>query len=151
MSDWYYPDGTPMSSDSRDWSSREPGGMWDREHIVTKVPGGEVSTVWLGLDHSYNDGPPLIFESMAFCDGSLNNEGDRYATREAAREGHERMVARVTAERAAWDDLCADGRVTDCARVVVDALRAHLTEQGIDYGSVGEMFAALTSRAEANA
>lgn len=25
-----------------------------------------ISTVWLGLDHQYGDGPPLIFETMAF-------------------------------------------------------------------------------------
>jgi hypothetical protein len=50
-----------------------------------------VSTVFLGLNHSFtDDGPPLIFESMSF-------EGDqeRYSTWEEAEAGHKRMVRRV--------------------------------------------------------
>ena len=30
--------------------------------------GSYLSTVWLGLDHNYVWGPPLIFETMRFCD-----------------------------------------------------------------------------------
>ena len=128
MSEWYDPDGNPLSDvEARTWSNREPGGMWDREHLSTEVEGGHVSTVWLGLDHSYDEGPPLIFETMAFCDGPLDQEQRRYQTREQARAGHAEMVELITSERAAWRDLLTDERVIDCAQVVADALRAHGT------------------------
>lgn len=51
-----------------------------------------VSTVWLGLDHSFGDGPPLIFETMIFG-GERDDYQDRYSTREEAEEGHRRALA----------------------------------------------------------
>lgn len=55
-----------------------------------------VSTVWLGLDHSFlRSGPPLIFETMVFG-GVLDDEMDRYSTLEEAQEGHARILAKVT-------------------------------------------------------
>jgi hypothetical protein len=59
----------------------------------------QVSTVWLGLDHSYGIGPPLIFETMVF--GFIDkqttrrdtvDEGERYSTVYEAEEGHARYV-----------------------------------------------------------
>lgn len=50
-----------------------------------------VSTVWLGHNHRYGDGPPLIFESMVF--GLGEELMDRYATEAEALAGHERVVA----------------------------------------------------------
>lgn len=51
-----------------------------------------VSTVFLGVDHSFCEGePPSLYETMAFNDyGSLDTEwnGERYATREEALAGH---------------------------------------------------------------
>ena len=41
-----------------------------KERIIgqTKTLYGEkLSTVWLGLDHQWGDGPPLIFETMLFA------------------------------------------------------------------------------------
>lgn len=56
-----------------------------------------VSTVWLGLDHSYFPGSdPLIFETMVF-NGPLDQEMMRYSTEEQARKGHGDMVLRVRA------------------------------------------------------
>lgn len=54
-----------------------------------------VSTVFLGLDHQWGSGPPLLFETMVFG-GPLDSEQDRYSTWEAADEGHREMVRRVT-------------------------------------------------------
>lgn len=54
----------------------------------------DVSTVFLGLNHQYGDGPPLIFESMAF--GSIDDEYmDRYATETQAMIGHRQMVSEI--------------------------------------------------------
>lgn len=50
-----------------------------------------VSTVFLGLDHQYGNGPPLLFETMIFG-GPHDQEQDRYATWEDAERGHETMV-----------------------------------------------------------
>lgn len=69
------------------------------DRIVAKTNVTEearVSTVFLGLDHSFSDGPPLVFETMVFG-GSFNDEMDRYSTWEEAEAGHARMVERVRA------------------------------------------------------
>lgn len=50
-----------------------------------------VSTVWLGLNHQYGDGPPLIFETMIFG-GENDGEQWRYATEEEAEAGHAAAV-----------------------------------------------------------
>ena len=59
-------------------------------------PVGEVriSTVFLGIDHSFGKGPPLLFESMIFG-GPLDGDQDRCSTYEAAEKMHERMMERV--------------------------------------------------------
>ncbi len=47
-----------------------------------------VSTVFIGLDHRFDDdGPPLIFETMIF-NGALDGEGQRYSTWDDAEIGH---------------------------------------------------------------
>jgi hypothetical protein len=57
---------------------------------------GTVSTVWLGLDHSFGfDGPPLIYETLVFG-GPLADEMERYTTLEQARTGHQFMLMRLT-------------------------------------------------------
>ena len=50
-----------------------------------------VSTVFLGLDHSFDDGPPLLFETMVFVNG-LSETQERYSTWSQAEEGHARHV-----------------------------------------------------------
>lgn len=54
-----------------------------------------VSTVFLGLDHQYGDGPPLLFETMVFG-GPLDHEMNRYSTWNEAEKGHQEMVERVS-------------------------------------------------------
>lgn len=51
-----------------------------------------VSTVWLGMNHNFDDvGPPLIFETMIFG-GDLADEQWRWATEAEALDGHEKVV-----------------------------------------------------------
>ncbi|HEC67152.1 MAG TPA: hypothetical protein ENI23_17885 [bacterium] len=54
--------------------------------------GGWVSTVWLGLDHQFGFGKPLIFESMIFFKSWSDLGMDRYSTRRGAFKGHRAMV-----------------------------------------------------------
>ena len=56
-----------------------------------------VSTVWLGLDHSFGDGPPLIFETMVFATDGTDIDWseqicERYSTEEEALAGHQAVV-----------------------------------------------------------
>lgn len=57
--------------------------------------GNMVSTVFLGLDHSYiGGGPPVVFETMVFTDDHSHGEDqERYCTWDEAVKGHERYVA----------------------------------------------------------
>ncbi len=50
----------------------------------------QVSTVFLGLDHSFGHGPPLLFETMVFG-GEHAQEMARYSTWEEAEKGHKEM------------------------------------------------------------
>lgn len=72
----------------------------DSENVETKIvkqtelPNGKwVSTVWLGLDHSMNGKPPLIFETMVFPKKGNYRDEDlrRYSSEEEATKGHEEM------------------------------------------------------------
>jgi hypothetical protein len=60
----------------------------------TVVGDAEVSTVFLGLDHQFGDGSPLLFETLVFG-GRLDGEMERYSTWDEAVAGHRRMVERV--------------------------------------------------------
>jgi hypothetical protein len=54
-----------------------------------------VSTVFLGMDHSFGEMPrPLLWETMAFVDGE-GEEQIRWTSREAAIEGHNHLVAKL--------------------------------------------------------
>lgn len=59
----------------------------------TETKDKKISTVWLGLDHSYGiNCKPVIFETMVFpaCDICV-----RYETLEAAIKGHENIVNEI--------------------------------------------------------
>jgi hypothetical protein len=53
-----------------------------------------VSTVFLGMDHSWGSGPPVLWETMVFG-GLLDGEQIRYTSHADAFEGHQRMCRDV--------------------------------------------------------
>jgi hypothetical protein len=53
-----------------------------------------VSTVWIGLDMSFDVGSPLIFETMIFG-GKYDQHQERYPNEEAALAGHDQALALV--------------------------------------------------------
>src|SRR3954462_13302268 len=67
-----------------DWATRAPK---YRRVLGDHVVGYWISTIWLGLDHSF--GNKRIFETMIWSpdDVTLNYQ-ERYATEVAARVGH---------------------------------------------------------------
>lgn len=66
----------------------------ERTVAKTHLPNVEVSTIFLGLDHSFGGLPPILFETMIFG-GEHDQYQDRYATWEEAEAGHLRAVALV--------------------------------------------------------
>lgn len=67
----------------------------DRRVANTEEDGWRVSTVFLGLDHQYGEGPPLVFETMVF-EGSFSDLLCwRYSTWDEAEAGHQRAVTLV--------------------------------------------------------
>lgn len=59
------------------------------------LPDGKwVSTVWLGLDHNWDGGKPLIFETMVFPshEGISDLDCKRYSTLAQAKKGHKAIV-----------------------------------------------------------
>ena len=93
MSEFYDRDGTPI--DFRAWGEKTKDRAYKRVAETTLPDGKWVSTVWLGLDHGFGSGPPLIFETMVFSskhDMGGDVDCDRYATEADAIAGHQRMV-----------------------------------------------------------
>ncbi len=67
----------------------------DRTVDRTKIGTDEVvSTVFLGLDHSFGSEVPILFETMVFG-GDLDGEEERYSTWDEAEIGHNKMVNMV--------------------------------------------------------
>ena len=75
-----------------------------------------VSTVFLGIDHGFGGGPPVLFETMVFerkltekkgfpeigigpysCHQDLDEYTERYCHLEDAREGHKKIVEQLEA------------------------------------------------------
>jgi hypothetical protein len=79
------------TDDSREWAR-----MFDKTDArrVAKdtIGEAEVSTVFLGIDHNWGGGPPLLFETMVFGDSPYELQW-RYSTWEEAEAGHARVVA----------------------------------------------------------
>lgn len=71
----------------------------ERRRVAEDFVGSvRVSTVFIGLDHQWGDGPPLLFETMVFG-GRLDDFTDRYSTWDEAEAGHRAALAKVLASR----------------------------------------------------
>lgn len=64
----------------------------------TKVGDSDVSTVFLGLDHQFGRGAPLLFETMIFG-GARDGDQFRYSTWDEAEDGHAKVVAELQMAR----------------------------------------------------
>ena len=68
----------------------------DRRVADEMVGDVRISTVFLGLNHQWGDGPPLLFETMVFG-GKFDEDQWRYSTWEEAEKGHTETVEKVRA------------------------------------------------------
>jgi hypothetical protein len=93
----------------------------DRRVALTELDGAEVSTVFLGLDHNYGMGPPLLYETMVFeTEGSnftLANSGPwRTSTREEALRVHQEVATSIEQELNSYHGYMAGLRKEETAR-----------------------------------
>jgi len=65
-----------------------------REEVIGDAAPVRVITMFLGIDCSRGEGPPMLFESVVHG-GPLNSESTLSGTWEAAEAAHEAMVTRV--------------------------------------------------------
>lgn len=86
--------GVPRAVPLLEWAQWFQTHDADRLMEKTEWNGVTVSTVFLGIDHNWSGGPPILFETMVFG-GPLNEDCRRYRTVDEARAGHLEMVERV--------------------------------------------------------
>ena len=63
----------------------------DRRVDQTRVGDKIISTIFLGVDYNFGEGPPILFETAVFLGGSTLRL-KRYSTWEQAVEGHAEVV-----------------------------------------------------------
>lgn len=82
---------TRPAANLQEWTN-----WFDGETQVAKDTQEEVqiSTVFLGLDHSFTGGIPMLFETLVFG-GKHDGEMKRYSTWRAAESGHWDMCRKV--------------------------------------------------------
>lgn len=72
-------------------------GEWMQTHSrrvrLTKLPGfRRLSTIFLGLDHRFGEGDPLLFETMLLQSSGRDDACERYETWDEALSGHQLML-----------------------------------------------------------
>lgn len=77
--------------DVMEWSSFLKN---DRTLAKTKLGDILISTVFLGINHSFGNGPPLLFETMVF-DAAEEEICERYSTWDQAETGHRAIVEKI--------------------------------------------------------
>ena len=60
--------------------------------------GVAVSTVYLGNDHNWHGGPPILWETMVFCDGWSGEFCERHASQSEARRRHVEVCRLIASE-----------------------------------------------------
>ena len=87
-------DRLPVAVDALTWAmwfGYEPDKRRVAQDHIGKV---EVSTVFLGLDHNFGRGEPLLFETMIFG-GPLDREQWRYRSYAEAERGHQHALTQA--------------------------------------------------------
>ena len=93
---WYRRDGS-IADDMAVFAKRFSDPAYKIVKQETLPDGRFLSTVWLGLDHSFNQNEkPIIFETMLFGQNGNEEDAARYSTEAEAILGHEAMKARNT-------------------------------------------------------
>lgn len=120
----YRRDGTPYPDGQKgimEWCKDVGDHKMQRVALDELSNGVEISTVWLGLDHRWNKGRPLIFETMLFVpqikvhiiNGKVHHhnresigETWRYSTEEEAIRGHKMLVKKWSKFKSIQQIMC---------------------------------------------
>lgn len=82
--------------DLEKYGFREDFDYDNKFHLTDNVNGYYISTVDLGIDHSFGIGKPLYYETMIFKEGSWNDlYCKRYSTEKEAIKGHKKAIEYV--------------------------------------------------------
>ena len=85
-------DGNPVREpDTLQWGKWFQDGGGRRVGNTKIREGVSVSTVFLGIDHNWGEGPPVLWETMIFV-GKHDQDQDRYTSALDAIHGHWEMV-----------------------------------------------------------
>ena len=109
MSDYYDRDLKPM-----DDYSNEKTRWGGRRVLQTTTAGYRVSTVWLSLDHSFDGGAAIVFESMVWEAPDGEPGAEAYSTRHYSEEEAARWHLRAL-------DALRRGATPDCDGDWMDA------------------------------
>jgi hypothetical protein len=111
MTNWYDRQGNPLQTFDDDGKPITETLIWFEKKFsdpkyktVEKTKVGddyEVSTVWLGINHNFGDGLPLIFETMIFTrdEYEYDNWCWRYTTEAEAKKAHAAIVKALKEHR----------------------------------------------------
>jgi len=95
MSDYYILEGKEVvACDMRTWAQWFCDSIDLQRVAATTIGDVSISTVFLGRNHAFNGGPPMIFETMVFGD-PFDQEMERCSTWEQAESQHAAMCERV--------------------------------------------------------
>jgi hypothetical protein len=85
-------DKTYREADLIEWAEQLQN--MDRHVGNNMIEGHHVSTVWLGLEHGFMGGEPLVFETMIFSEHEPRTHIylDRYSSWDKAVQGHEEAI-----------------------------------------------------------
>jgi len=105
---YFWRDGTELTL--RQFAAAYEGGHYIAYHVVRNA--ARISTVWLGIDHSFGRSRKQIFETMVFLDRRVPRQVRRvwderqwrYSTEVEALAGHDQIVLQV---RQAWPSKVA--------------------------------------------
>jgi len=101
---------TPVPVEMTDEGMQKYGEWYEdfSHRIVANTAVGElrVSTVFLGIDHGFGIGKPVLWETMIFPKDSLRElYQDRYTSHDDAVKGHEAAIAYAEALEAAEREM----------------------------------------------
>jgi hypothetical protein len=97
MSDWYTLNdrGFPVKSTMEDCAKWMKENEKQKAVAKTTIGGADISTVFLGLDHSWDGGKPLLWETMVFSNEINDQYQERYTSIRNAIIGHSKIVEAV--------------------------------------------------------
>lgn len=81
------------------WFEEHSNSIVKQERLLDLVL---VATVFLGFDHRFGAGPPLLFETMTFWDGGDSDVQERCSTWSEAEEQHARIAREALQPSAVW-------------------------------------------------